>query len=414
MGTTETMNRADYDELEARILADELGGPTAMAGKGQIPASPLGVSIEPPAFLDVDWDAEIEIVLPDLLAVEGGHPLFYDGESHALSGPGGSGKTWVAAYTIAELTRNDPAATAVFIDYEDSREGFRERMKALGVTKSQAARIAYWSVSGSLMPETALGHVWLDWVLTYGPKFVAIDSVGKACLAAGLDDDTREYGIWDTHVIVPLTRLGITTLRIDHTGHAAGLGSGGSAGARARGWSGKDQAVSGASYLFQPVEHWTRENDGAARIKCLKDRRGTHKAGSVVANLAVLVEHEGRKVTMTFTAPNPVTGGSADVAKSLTAPARVLRALTALGIWATKGDVQAWDAEHLPIKLDGEPAGFLNADTCYKAMVRLADDGTIRRSSGTAGAVFATLEVDSDAPDTGTAGMEDFSLTDPF
>lgn len=385
--------------------------PTPLAGR-ELPRGVRPSLAELPEFLDKDWDEDVPVIKPTILPVAGGHPFFYEGESHSLSGPGGAGKTFLAAFAIASLVRNNKAATAVFVDYEGNRASFKERMKALGVTRSEAARIAYWSLSCSLMSNTASGRAWLNWVDLYLPGFVVIDSVSKACAAAGLNDDNNpEYQRWDNGVIVPLTQRGITTLRIDHTGHASMTGSGGS---RPRGASAKTDAVSGAAFLFQPIEHWTRENDGSARIKCLKDRFGHHKAGAIVALLNVIVQDAGRKLTMELVAPASSSSAVEEAGKSLTAPSRVLRALKVLGTWASKKDVQAWDADHRPTKLDGELAGFLNADTCYTAMKRLVKDGAIKETAGVHGTMFAVLECDDELPGGNAGSSEPLDVDEVF
>jgi len=375
----------DFDDIPAYLNGDQESRQPAV--EVALPALPT--------FLADDWDEETPITLPTLLQVEDGLPLFYAGESHSVSGPGGSGKTWLAAKTMADLVANDPTAVAVFVDYEGNRGSFKERMKSLGVTKAQAGRIAYWSLGESLMKKTPTGKRWLAWLDEHKPSFVCIDSVSKACAAAGINDETNDFQVWDNGVIVEMTQRRITSLRIDHTGHKSIGGSGGS---RARGHSTKDQAISGASYLFECREHWTRTSDGSASLKVLKDRHGSHKAGAVAAIITVVVEDEGRKVSMSLKAPTSSDVAVEESKKTLTAPARTARALDALGTWSTKKQVQAWDANHQPNLLDGEPAGPLNTETCFKAMKRLSDDGKLLARSVGGVSVFAPLGCTDELP----------------
>lgn len=78
-------------------------------------------------------------------------------------------------------------------------------------------------------------------------------------------------------------------------------------------------------------------------------------------------------------APAAVDGPGDQVGKSsaLSASSRALVALRAIGGWATKGDVQEWDANHLPVRQDGSVARPLLADTVYKALVKLAEDPSV-------------------------------------
>ena len=359
--------------------------------KSAQPAPAKPVVPELPEFLFDDWDVETPQITPTICPVEGGHALFYLGESHAISGPGGGGKTWVAADTIGKLVASDPTAVAVFIDYEGNRASFIERLKALGVEKDHAKRIAYWSIGSSLLECSPTGRKWRMWVEEFSPSFAVIDSVSKACAAAGLNDEFNEYQIWDNEVIMWLTARGITTLRIDHTGHRSAGSSGGS---RARGSSTKDQAVSGASYLFEVQEHWTRQNNGQATLRCVKDRFGHHRSGAIAAKIAVSVEDDGKKLTITFTAPTAeeeIAQTPAPSVPKLTAGARSVKALTALGTWATKKEVQQWDFDNRPLTLDGTPASPLKADTCAKEMDRLATNGEIQKIGNPTGTKYAIL-----------------------
>ena len=311
MTMTQATTRNDSSEP---FEETELEGPTYLGGhqssRNVKPATP----VEVPVFLSDDWDEEVSITVASLLDVEGGTPLLYEGESHSVSGPGGAGKSFLGQHAIAQVVAITKEV-CVYIDYEGNRTSFRERMKAMGVTKTQSSRIAYWSVSSTLMNDSRPGRKWLEWVDVHQPGLVVVDSVSKACAAAGINDSNGpDYQRWDNGVIVPLTRRRITTLRIDHTGHTTGFGS---AGNRERGASEKGQAVSGASYLFEVIDPWSRDSDGSARVICLKDRHGGRKSGSISAVINVHVEDHGRKVEMSLTAA-PAVPTNADGSQRLT------------------------------------------------------------------------------------------------
>ena len=377
------------DLLQDRILAGEL--PSYLDGD-QLPRDTSKFYAElVPTFLDTDWDDETPPIVPSILGLGDGRALLYAGESHTLAGPGGVGKSWVAMHAIAELVRNDARAVGVFVDYEDSRRTFRTRLHALGVTKAEAARIAYWQPVGTMMQSTAAGIAWLEWVDAHRPSLVVIDSVSKACASAGFNDNAGpEFQQWDNGVIMPLTRRGVATLRIDHTGHDTGFGS---AGKRERGASEKPQAVSGASYLFEVVSGWSRETGGSALLRVLKDRHGSLVKNSIAAVVNVDVRESGAYVRITLDAPSVIASSVESGKNALTAASRVLRALEALNVWATVGAVQEWDAEHRPLKLDGELAAPLKSDTVRKALERLDEDGKVQHKSDGRAAYYAALGV---------------------
>lgn len=262
------------------------------------------MKVELPSFMGDDWDDEDEDddVVPTLLEVALGCPLIYPGRSHYLAGTGGDGKTWTMQHALAETVKQNPDVCVAFVDYEDDRRSFRKRLKALGILKEEASRIAYWKVDQSIMRGTTLGQAWLGWCYAFRPVLVVIDSVSKACAAAGLDDESNpQFQSWDNGVIVPLTMLGIATMRIDHTGHDDDGGFGTSRKkTRARGASSKKDAVSGASYLHETTEPWSKESNGKARWVVIKDRHGTRKKNEVACEIDVAVLDGGRDVKLVF------------------------------------------------------------------------------------------------------------------
>jgi DNA-binding transcriptional ArsR family regulator len=269
---------------------------------GQRPAPPCRTEVSSaPAFLDEDWDVETPPVEPMFVSVLNGLPLLYAGESHMLYGEGGSGKSWFAYHAAAEVAAS--GAVVVLIDYESNRRTVRERLKALGVTREVAGRIAHWKTSANLMSGRE-GRTALDaWLAQHRPALIVLDSVAKSMAASSLsENDPGEYIRWQQQVVEPWTSRHITSLLIDHTGHQGGNrpGSGRPA---ARGASSKKDQVSGASYFFEVKTHWTRYNSGEAMLTTTKDREGHRKAWSPAATMTVHVADHGRSVTVCLTAP---------------------------------------------------------------------------------------------------------------
>lgn len=247
-----------------------------------------------PTFLSDDWDDNTPPVRPALVPVQGGMPLLYAGESHMLYGEGGSGKSWTAYYAAAVVARG--GGLVLLIDRESNRRTVRDRLKALGVSKEEAGRIAYWKTHESLMAGRN-GRRHLDsWLATHSVTLIVLDSVAKDMAAAGLsENDPGEYIRWQQAVVEPWTAARITSLLIDHTGHA---GAQRAPGARvaARGASSKKDQVSGASYYFEVLEHWTRHNSGRAQLTTVKDREGHRKAWTRAAMMTVEVQDSGERV----------------------------------------------------------------------------------------------------------------------
>lgn len=263
------------------------------------PCLPAAVG-QTPTFLSDDWDDNTPPVRPALVPVQGGMPLLYAGKSHMLYGEGGSGKSWTAYYAAAVVARG--GGLVLLIDRESNRRTVRERLKALGVTKEEAGRIAYWKTHESLMAGRH-GRRYLDsWLAAYSVTLIVLDSVAKDMAAAGLsENDPGEYIRWQQAVVEPWTAARITSLLIDHTGHA---GAQRTPGARvaARGASSKKDQVSGASYYFEVLEHWTRHNSGRAQLTTVKDREGHRKAWTRAAMMTVEVQDGGERVRIALDA----------------------------------------------------------------------------------------------------------------
>lgn len=288
----------------ASIAAVDSNGPLMLDGARNAPA--LGIVATGPVFMSDDWDVEDERIEPTLLPVTGGLPLLYPGESHLLYGDGGSGKSWLAQLAMHLVSL--AGGLVLVIDYESNRLTLKARLKAMGVTKEQAGRIAYWRVTGSLMPEHELGQQFQAWCATYSPTLCVLDSVAKAMGAAGLNESVNsEFIRWESGVVNPLTQARITSLLIDHTGHQNSERV--STKVSARGASAKKDQVSGCAYHFETVDHWTKQSNGLAKLTCWKDREGNRKAGAVAAEMHVTVEDDGMRVSIELRAPETTTAG---------------------------------------------------------------------------------------------------------
>jgi hypothetical protein len=284
------------DELE-RIAAD---APQWTAKRTAQPASADAPSDGGPKWLADEWDDDEDAEeLPTLVAVEGGMPLLYAGESHALVGPGGRGKSMVTQRMVAEIVH--AGGTVLLLDYESNLRKVRARLKALGVTKEGAGRIAYWRLVAGLSGDKLA--TLLAWCDTWKPTLTVLDSVARACGSLGIDDNSpTEYTRFHQGVVAQFEHRSLTWLHIDHTGHADGLGNGAKAD-RPRGASSKTDTISGASYTLKVAQPWTRTQDGHGTMTTIKDRDGNRAFGSVAAVVTVAVADNGGRISMSLTAP---------------------------------------------------------------------------------------------------------------
>lgn len=258
------------------------------------------------------WGREILQRHPELCPVEGGYPLFYEGESHLLFGEGGTGKSWLAYWAALTAVRRSAQSVALLVDYESNLETVFRRLTLLGASLEECQRIAYWRCSEDIRKDKPAGLLLHQWANEWAGNLVlvVIDSVSKSMGAAGLkENENSDYILWDTNVVVPMTHLRVTTLLIDHVGKP----SQGFRDPTARGASSKVHQVSGAAYLFEAIEKWTAERDGLAKVSCRKDREGTR--GDEVASL-MHVKVGPRSIEISLRAPAPEFADAKDPAEA--------------------------------------------------------------------------------------------------
>lgn len=253
------------------------------------------------------WDEEFELVQPTLIPVADGLPLLYPGESHVVIGPGGTGKSWFCYFAVLQAVRYAMSRAAI-LDYESNPRTVVSRLKALGMTREEAGRVYYWRTSANLAAEgdaakgTGGKYAWWSWLEVNAIDFIVIDSVARSMGAGGFAENSADDFIaWDRQVIEPLVKRSITTLMIDHTGHAGPNGDK----EHARGSSAKKDTVTGAAFLFMVKEAWDRYTNGWALLKVLKDREGARRKDTLAARMDVTVGDGGKDVKIVLSNPEP-------------------------------------------------------------------------------------------------------------
>ncbi len=318
----------DTDVMAERIRAGELEAPAAVSGTPLVRGSRKSVKVHP-IFLGALWDQELDDPVPEIGAIAGGGALLYAGTDHALIGPSGSGKTYVALHLVDEVAA-DPGSLVLFIDYESNVNRLVSRLQGMGVTKDQGSRIAYLRANGPLMYQSFYGASLFTWIEEYKPTLVVIDSVGVAMSASNLEENSNDDATgWWYGAIHPLNLLGITSLRIDHTGKDQ-LGK---ANIEARGASAKRDRIDGIAYYLKTTLPWTQDSSGAAELVVLKDRGGTYAMGQKVARVDVTVDplSEASRVLISLEAIKPIGRNIDGTVRRTGLMAKVSRTLEEMG-----------------------------------------------------------------------------------
>lgn len=285
------------DELDELMAAQgvtagpPVTSPKFLVGGDQTAAPPKRVPA--PEFFDpAEWDLPIERPLPDVFDVEGGEALGYSGASHVFFGHGGDGKSYLAAWLMAQLLK--AGKVCLWIDYESDKETLRLRLRGFGVTAEHASTCAYWRVGGAIG-----GAVTTEWDVRlsefleeFRPELTVLDSLSRAMSLANLNEsDNSDAGFWWMRTVRAQFELReLTALVIAHLGHA---NENGKDRLTPRGASSYLQMMTGAAYRVDVVKAFSQHSDGQLRLLCAKDRGGGRAKGDVAADVFVTVGDDG-------------------------------------------------------------------------------------------------------------------------
>jgi hypothetical protein len=280
-------------------LSEHLG-----AGKTIDELRPIEGDPEPTVDVDDDWaDIDLEAVyeamttgdwqptLPTVLMVRNSIPLFYAGRINGIFGESGGGKTWITLAGVLEQIRM--GNKVLFIDYEDTREGFVERMFYLGATIEQIRLISY------VNPTTAIGRG-AEAIEARGSEYayIVLDSTGESMAAGGVDPNSdAETARWFT-ILKRLTRIdGTPTIVIvDHIPKATDAPSLFSIGSQR-----KKAAISGGYYRVDTVKEPAKGRDGRLKLVVAKDRLGNRAKGSTAAIVEIASSHNQVEIDLHLT-----------------------------------------------------------------------------------------------------------------
>jgi GNAT superfamily N-acetyltransferase len=203
---------------------------------------------------------------PPVQPTLGGLGLLYPGKRHVFSGPQESAKTLAAYACTLEVVRT--GATAAIIDFEMGRWDARDRLRDLGATQEELARILYIEPSEPADGERILRLVYAR------PELVTIDAAAGAYDLQGLDDNKRlEVERFSAIYVREFWRHGIATLLLDHVVKNAEN--------RGRYTIGSERKVGGADVHlgFEAITPVRRGAVGLYKITTHKDRGGFLQRG---------------------------------------------------------------------------------------------------------------------------------------
>jgi hypothetical protein len=196
-------------------------------------------------------------------ATEPPHGVFYRGCLNEIHGESESGKSWLALHVTAqELNAGN---TVTYVDYEDDEGSVYRRLKLLGVAEDVLLgdQFRYIRPNGPLTDteKATFADSAAD------ATTVVFDGVTEGMSLEGLNGRIEaEVAAWHAKVTKDLAHAGKCVIVIDHTPHDGG---------RTLGSQHKKAAVSGVSYLVEPVHPISAGQRGLLRLRVEKDRPGS-------------------------------------------------------------------------------------------------------------------------------------------
>lgn len=306
---------------------------------------------------------------PTHLARDDGYRLVYAGKVNGLLGESESGKTWVGLLAVAQALQ--VGETVAYLDFEDSAPGIIDRLRTLGVNRSELDRFTYIGPDEALHPR-ASADLW-EAVTDLAPTLTVVDGVNAAMTLAGLDlMSNRDATAFSQVLLKPLARTGSAVLTIDHLPKNPDQRGKGGIGAQA-----KRADITGCGIGVQVVTPFGRGMTGRLKLTVDKDRPGHVRARSAGAHLvgqAVLESVDGR-VTIHIEAPQ------------VTEPGQPFRPTT-LMVRVSSYLATCPDGASTRAIEDGVSG---NRDYVNKALNQLVSEGYVERQTAARGAIIHRL-----------------------
>lgn len=221
--------------------------------------------------------------------------LIYEERINALNGESGSGKSWVALHTAAEVLKD--GGHVIYIDLEDHATSIVARLKALGCDRTQIVdQLVYIRPDQPMSPE-AMDYL-EEQIAARQVVLVVIDSIGELIALQGCKPD--DDAIASLYRAIPrrLANLGPAVLLLDHVPksneHAPLYGVGSHR---------KRAAIDGASYMVEQIKPFAAGVDGKLKLVTAKDRNGWYPLGTTAAEVDIKSPSAGDRVDIEVRAP---------------------------------------------------------------------------------------------------------------
>ena len=229
------------------------------------------------------------------------HHLFYKGRVNEIHSEPGIGKTNVLIATVIAEIRE--GKKVLYIDPEDSPQGFVIRMRAMGASTEQALEYVRY-LHNPTIDQIQKAQIWAQ---QNRPSLVILDGMAESIAAQGFDEnEAKDVLEFLSENIRPFAEAGSAVVLADHvTKSSEGRGQ------FARGSGAKAGRYDGVSYEVVKGKEYRPGEEGFLKLKIQKDRNGgVGRRGEIYAELHFTPGEDGITTIATFCEPEEKQAGS--------------------------------------------------------------------------------------------------------
>ncbi len=190
--------------------------------------------------------------------------ILLKGVAHHFFAEAGSAKTWLALWLTVQAIRR--GERVLYLDAENGRRTISERLELLGVNTDRLDEVLHYYSYPNLDSRAESVQGYLDKLDDYRPELIVFDSWVNFLSACGMSEDSNtDVTNWSIKFLHPANLRGITTIILDHVGHADKT--------RHRAAMRKRDEVQ-VQWALNNTEKFNRKNVGRVVLVNKKDREG--------------------------------------------------------------------------------------------------------------------------------------------
>jgi len=194
--------------------------------------------------------------------------LLPDGKVSTVFGRSSAGKSWLAIYCAIDAIEGNLGAT-LYVDAEDSQEGYFARLDAVGADSADK-RYGYLSIN-------QLGEYESKMIATSGADLIVVDSINALVAGAG-DGQSSNDDDAIRRLVNVMRSWPATVLFVDHASEKVDDTT------SAMGASAKKAAPDGVVLRIDKLSDWRPNHGGTSQLLIGKDRHGVIDVGDAVAS----------------------------------------------------------------------------------------------------------------------------------